>query len=355
MTDPRAASLHRARRSARRVTATLLFSLALCGVAAGSPRPSTPRPISVVKALYAAFDRGDLKTVVSLVSRNVVWIQYGPSHLLPFAGVFHGRAGVAYFFTLVDQTLEDVHAGQREYIVSGDRVIVPGWEDSVVRSTGAHYHVNNVHIFTVVNGKITRFEEYIDNADIAEAFKPASGARGEALFTTCAGCHGDSAQGRPAMHAPNLTGLGSAYLLRELRNFRAGIRGNASDTYGYMMIGRARALPGDLGLRDVAAYISSLPLHRSPSSSLGDPERGGQLYGTHCAACHGAHAEGNPSLAAPPLRQQDERYMWTQLTHFRSGIRGSNAADIKGKQMAAAVKPLRPQDLKDILAFIKSQ
>ncbi len=355
MTASRTAPLRCASLTARRVTATLLVALSLCGAAAGSPRPSTPRPISVVKALYAAFDRGDLKTVVSLVAKNVVWIQYGPSRLLPFAGVFHGRSGVAYFFKLVDQNLKDVHAGQREYIVSGNRVIVPGWEDSVVRSTGGHYHVNNVHIFTVVNGKITRFEEYIDNADIAAAFKPASVARGEALFTTCAGCHGDSAQGRPAMHAPNLTGLGSAYLLRELRKFRAGIRGNASDTYGFMMIGRARALPGDRGLRDVAAYIASLPLHQSPPSPLGNPEHGRGLYATHCAACHGAHAEGNPSLGAPPLRQQDEVYMWTQLTHFRSGIRGSNAADTEGKQMAAAVKPLRPRELKDILAFIKSQ
>lgn len=355
MTDSRTARFRRTRLSTRRLAATLLFSLALCSAAVASPRPSTPRPISVVKALYAAFDRGDLKAVVSLVSKNVVWIQYGPSHLLPFAGVFHGPSGVAYFFKLVDQNLKDVHAGQREFIVSGDRVIVPGWEDSVVRSTGGHYHVNNVHIFTVVAGKITNFEEYIDNADIAEAFKPASVARGEALFTTCAGCHGDSAQGRPAMHAPNLTGLGSAYLLRELRNFRAGIRGNASDTYGYMMIGRAKALPGDRGLRDVAAYISSLPLHRSPSSPWGNPERGRRLYRTHCATCHGAHAEGNPSLGAPPLRQQDEVYLWTQLTHFRSGIRGSDAADIKGKQMAAAVKPLRPQEIKDLLAFIKSR
>lgn len=351
MIAPRTAGLRRL----GHLAATFLLSLASCGVAAASPRPSSPRPITVVKALYAAFDRGDLKTVVDLVSNDVVWVQYGPSHLLPFAGSFHGPSGVENFFKLVDQSLEDVHAGQREYIVSGDRVIVPGWEDSVVRSTGGHYRVNNVHIFTVVHGRITRFEEYIDNADIAEAFQPASAARGEALFTTCAGCHGDSGQGRPAMHAPNLTGLGSAYLLTQLRNFRAGIRGNASDTYGFMMMGRAQALPGDRGLRDVAAYVASLPLRRSPSSPFESAEHGARLYKSHCAACHGVHAEGNSSLGAPPLRQQDEAYLWTQLAHFRSGVRGSNPADAKGKQMAAAVKQMRPRALKVILAFVSSQ
>lgn len=356
MSDAKTSSFRRAKLRVARLTAALLASLAFAGAAIAVPRTSTPSPISVVKALYAAFDRGDLKTVVSLVSKDVVWTQYGPSDLLPFAGVFHGPAGVAYFFKLVDENLEDVHAGQREYIVSGDRVIVPGWEDSVVRSTGGHYHVNNVHIFTVIDGRITTFEEYIDNADIAEAFKPASVARGEALFTTCAGCHGDSGEGQPAMHAPDLTGLGSAYLVRELRDFRAGIRGNESDTYGFMMIGRARALPGDRGIRDVAAFIDSLPVRRSLPSLRGDPERGRTLYDAHCAACHGSHAEGNPSLGAPPLRQQDAAYMSTQLQHFGAGIRGSNAEDIKGKQMRAAVKNMpSPQALGDILAFIESQ
>lgn len=354
MSDARTSSL-RAKLRAVRLSSALLASLAVSGAVVAVPQPSTPSPESVVKALYAAFDRGDLNAVVSLVSPDIVWTQYGPSHLLPFAGVFHGPAGVAYFFKLVDENLEDVHAGQREYIVSGNRVIVPGWEDSVVRSTGGHYHVNNVHIFTVVNGRITTFEEYIDNADIAEAFEPASAARGEALFTACAGCHGDSGQGQPAMHAPNLTGLGSAYLVRELRDFRAGIRGNESDTYGFMMMGRAGSLPGDRGVRDVAAFIDALPAKSSPSSSRGNAARGRILYSARCAACHGPEAEGNPSLGAPSLRQQDETYLWTQLEHFAAGIRGSNPADTGGLQMRTAMRNMSSQQsLRDVLAFIKS-
>lgn len=347
----------RAKSLAAQLAAALLASLAIAGSAIAAPPPPSASPISVVKALYAAFDRGDLKAVTSLVSQDVVWTQYGPSRLLPFAGVFHGPAGVAYFFELVDENLEDVHAGQREYIVSGNRVIVPGWEDSVVRSTGGHYRVNNVHIFTVVDGRITTFEEYIDNADIAEAFEPASAARGEALFTACAGCHGDSGQGQPAMHAPNLTGLGSAYLVRELRDFRAAIRGNESDTYGFMMMGRASALPGDRGVRDVAAFIDTLlPAETSPASFRADAQRGRTLYSAHCAACHGPNAEGKPSLGAPSLRQQDETYLRTQLQHFATGIRGSNPADAGGMQMRSALKSMPdPQSLADVLAFIKSR
>src|SRR5579862_8209946 len=253
MRDIRMAQL--GRWSFRRVGlwATLSVLLTLSSVEGAADSDVRVDPLSVVKQLYAAFDRGDLKAVTDSVSEDVVWTQYGPQYSLPFAGTFHGRAGVSQFFKLVDDTLTDVHAGQREFLVSGNRVIVPGWEESTVRNTGGHYRVDNVHAFTVVNGKITQFEEYIDNAEVLEAFMPADVARGEALFTACAGCHGNRAEGRPAMHAPNLTGLGGAYLVQQLRQFRAIHRGNERDTYGFMMIGRASALPGDRGVRDVAA------------------------------------------------------------------------------------------------------
>lgn len=345
------------RASFRRVGLWAILSalLTLISLEATADNDVRADPLSVVKQLYAAFDRGDMQAVTDSISENVVWTQYGPEYSLPFAGIFHGRAGVSQFFKLVDDTLTDVRAGQREFLVSGNHVIVPGWEESTVRRTGGHYRVNNVHAFTVVNGKITQFEEYIDNADVLEAFIPADIARGEALFTTCAGCHGNHAEGRPAMHAPNLTGLDRAYLVQQLREFRATHRGNERDTYGFMMIGRASALPGDRGVRDVAAFIESLPLQRSPSGDAGTKERGRTLYDA-CAACHGTNAEGNPSFVAPSLRQQDEAYLRTQLTHYASGIRGASADGSGESQMRAAVEVLPDaQAVDDVVAFIKSR
>jgi cytochrome c553 len=84
-------------------------------------------------------------------------------------------------------------------------------------------------------------------------------SRGRALYTMCAGCHGRHAEGDRNLHAPNLTGLGSDYITLELNLFRSGLRGNDRDKYGFIMIGIARALPGQRGLRDISAYIDSLP------------------------------------------------------------------------------------------------
>jgi uncharacterized protein len=342
-------------RSVLLLVATILtLILADSGVAAGPDSSKTP--LAVVKGLYAAFDRGDMTAVLAAVSPNVVWTYYGPNYAIPFAGEFHGRDGVAYFFQLAEDATKDIQAGQSEYFVSGDHVFVRGWEECTVRSTGSHYKVNNVHVFTVVDGQITRFEEYIDDADVLEGMAPADIGRGRALFTTCAGCHGNHAEGRPAMRAPNLTGLDSTYLALQLTHFRAAIRGNESDTYGYMMMGRAGALPGDRGVRDVAAYIAGLPVKRSRVSTSGNAERGQKLYAGRCASCHGSSAQGDRSLGAPPLRQQDLNYLHTQLEHFVSGVRGAASLDAGGAAMRSAVASLQsPQDIDDVVAFIGSE
>jgi cytochrome c553 len=309
---------------------------------------------TVVEKLYRAFDSGDLATVIGLIADDATWTYYGPEYVLPFAGTFHGPRGVAEFFRIVDETLTDPRAGQREFLVSGNQVVVPGWEESTVKSTGARYRVDNVHLFTVQDGKITKFEEFINSSDVVEGFLPADPERGQALFTTCAGCHGSGAEGRPEMRAPNLAGLGSSYLVRQLRNFRAGLRGSSKDSHGYMMIGRANALPGDRGVRDVVAYISKLPAFDSPASIEGDVERGKRLYQS-CAVCHGAGAEGDEKAATAPLRQLDDRYMVSQLENFANGVRGSVPEDRPGQQMSAAVRVLQdPSAIRDVVAYIKS-
>ncbi len=159
------------------------------------------------------------------------------------------------------------------------------------------------------------------------------------------------------MHAPNLTGLGASYLTRQLRLFRDRRRGNENDQYGFMMIGRADSLPGDRGVRDVAAYIDSLDVISAGRSGRtdswsGDPQRGRTLF-TTCVACHGEHAEGRVTLGGSALRQLDAGYLFAQLENFRTHVRGSAVDDLPGKQMQSAVGTLKSEsDVRDVVAYI---
>jgi cytochrome c oxidase subunit 2 len=83
--------------------------------------------------------------------------------------------------------------------------------------------------------------------------------RGKALYAVCATCHGANAEGLKEMNAPALAGQEDWYLIRQLQNFKSGIRGtNPADTYGLQMAPMAQVLADAQAIEDVAAYLSSL-------------------------------------------------------------------------------------------------
>tara|TARA_R110000868_G_scaffold124055_2_gene328200 strand:+ start:1032 stop:2126 length:1095 start_codon:yes stop_codon:yes gene_type:complete len=313
-------------------------------VASASPAQKANDPLGTVQALYAAFETGNMEAVRSLIAPDATWTYYGPEAVLPFAGTRKGPAGVMDFFAKVSATLTDATASQREMLVSGDTVTVPGWEESTVKTTSGHYKVANVHIFKIRDNKIVRFEEYIDSGTVAESFAVADPARGKAYFTTCSGCHGPNGEGNADMHAPPISGVPSDYILRQLRNFRAGVRGKPDDFYGYQMVGRANALPGDLATRDLVSFIATLPGPADNTTRTHDATiaKGKTAYET-CAVCHGAEGEGNGDIGAPPLRRLGAWYVRTQLANFRNGLRGSDPKDAFGAQMRAALGQV-PED-----------
>jgi cytochrome c553 len=61
------------------------------------------------------------------------------------------------------------------------------------------------------------------------------------------------------MNAPALAGREEWYLVRQLQNFKSGVRGtDPGDIYGLQMAPMAQVLPDSQAIEDVAAYLSSL-------------------------------------------------------------------------------------------------
>ncbi len=82
---------------------------------------------------------------------------------------------------------------------------------------------------------------------------------GKRYFGMCASCHGSNAEGNEEIGAPRLKGQHDWYLIRQLKNFKQGIRGtHEEDKYGHQMRQMAMTLKDDEAIEDVVAYISSL-------------------------------------------------------------------------------------------------
>jgi len=360
------------------LTILLLFSgIAAAAVGQALTAPGkTDDPARVVHQLYEAFGSGDMAALERLIAPDATWTYHGPASKLPFGGTRYGPAGVADFFAKVDETLEHPVATQFDYIVTGDRVAVPGTEESTVRATGIRYKADCVHVFKIRNGKIVSFEEFIDSGKVLLAFQGDKSvdvgrtgqaspqtlaappvpqpivdrSAGKAIFTTCLGCHGNNGWGLNYVYAPNLTGQERDYLIRQLNNFRDGKRGKVDDSHGFPMVGRATAIPGADGVKAVAAYIAGLPKPAAaPVASRPVPPTISGIVPI-CATCHGTAGEGKTDMQAPALNRLDRHYIAQQLVNFRTGKRGYHAEDGPGALMAASAKDLPGPDVINALA-----
>ena len=165
---------------------------------------------------------------------------------------------------------------------------------------------------------------------------------GKSSYAVCVTCHGANGEGKEALNAPKIAGLPDWYVIRQLNNFKNGIRGvHAKDIYGQQMRPMAMTLANDEAVRNVTAYLASLKgistakpvaVKASTVVTVVQTPVSEPLYAP-CASCHGSEGEGNQKLGAPRLAGQHDWYLKRQLRNWRSGIRGTHSEDVYGMQM----------------------
>ena len=176
---------------------------------------------------------------------------------------------------------------------------------------------------------------------------------GKALYAPCIACHGASGEGNADLGSPAIAGQSEDYLVRQLQNYKRGIRGaHPDDTGGAQMRPMAATLADDAAVADVAAYIARLDVPAPTTTLTGDAHNGAKLYVSRCGACHADNGEGNDALFAPRLVGLRDSYIVQQVRNFRSGTRGAHPDDKYGKQMAVMAKVVTDQELNDIVAFL---
>jgi cytochrome c oxidase subunit 2 len=188
-----------------------------------------------------------------------------------------------------------------------------------------------------------------------QALAQVDAAAGAGQYAVCTACHGPSGEGNPALNAPRLAGQDAWYVRRQLHAFRNGTRGvHERDTFGAQMRAFAAMLPDEAAIRNLAAYVESLPGDSSAATVTGNVDRGRRLYMT-CASCHGREGEGIWALNAPRLADMSDWYLVRQLQNFQHGIRGTHDQDYYGWQMATMADSLKDErSINDVVAYINT-
>jgi ketosteroid isomerase-like protein len=119
--------------------------------------------LDVVQQGYAAFGRQDIPSLLKLVADEVDWKEICPASLA-YAGLRRNPAEVGEFFAAIVE-VEDVTAFEpQEFIEAGENVTVLGYLEAFALDTKQKFQTEWVHVFTVRNGKITRWRGFTNTA-----------------------------------------------------------------------------------------------------------------------------------------------------------------------------------------------
>lgn len=128
--------------------------------------------IAIVDGLYKAFAVGDIPTVLGAMEANIVWNEAESNSLAdgnPYVGpdaVLNGvfaRLGAEHeYFKLEDIKLHGM---------DNNRVLATLRYNAKVKETGKTYNAQVAHLWTLKEGKVSAFQQFLDTKKVAEAME----------------------------------------------------------------------------------------------------------------------------------------------------------------------------------------
>jgi ketosteroid isomerase-like protein len=119
--------------------------------------------VEVIKDAYDAFMQGDADKLLSFMDEDIDWQIAGPDSI-PFAGSNRGKNAVRRVLEKSFATVKNQQPEVRDVVAQGDTVTVIGHERGQCSTNDQEYESFWIHVFTLRDGKIIKFREYLDTA-----------------------------------------------------------------------------------------------------------------------------------------------------------------------------------------------
>ena len=126
--------------------------------------------VTTVRALYAAFRKGDVSGILALLASDVEWSEPDNPYN-PAAGTRRGHVGFLEWLRIGQASEDIVLLEPRQFLSNDTSVAVVGHSKCLVKATGRVYETDFVHLVTFRDGRIARFQEFFDTYAAGEAFR----------------------------------------------------------------------------------------------------------------------------------------------------------------------------------------
>lgn len=123
--------------------------------------------IAVVEQLYQDFAAANIPAVLAVFDPAIEWHECKGLPFVDGDGPFIGPETVLQnVFGRFDDYLEHFHIDVQELIGNSDgsKVVMAGYYKGLWKATGKEFTVNATHVWTLADGKLTRFFQAVDTA-----------------------------------------------------------------------------------------------------------------------------------------------------------------------------------------------
>ena len=132
--------------------------------------------VKIVADVYDAFARGDIPTVLAAMDPEIQWYEAEGNPYMPTGEAFVGSEAVLNnLFVKLGEDWEGfaVHPGL--FHDAGDVVVVEGRYTAQHKKTGRSLNAQLCHVWTLRDGKVAKFQQYVDTAQLRGAMGVGAG------------------------------------------------------------------------------------------------------------------------------------------------------------------------------------
>jgi len=127
--------------------------------------------LQIIKDAFEAFQRGDIPAILASLDPGVDWQGIiGTEGVLPQGSRRQGIPAVGEFFRQVAETTEFSAFEPADFIADGNHVVALGRYAGRFKRSGQRFSTDWVMVFTFQNGRVVRFREFADSAQVNRAF-----------------------------------------------------------------------------------------------------------------------------------------------------------------------------------------
>ena len=129
--------------------------------------------VALLKNLYAEFGRGNIPAVLGAMSPDIKWYSAEGNPYMPSGAPWVGPDAILNnLFMKIGNDWDTFVVHTKAFHDAGNSVIVEVRYTGTIKATGKSVDAQACHIWDVKDGKITKFQQYLDTAQLQDGFRP---------------------------------------------------------------------------------------------------------------------------------------------------------------------------------------